>query len=76
MARLHQYVLTIGDTIRGRAKLKVAELGDGAWTVSDCCAPEALDGAVLLADAGDGEVHVVMPYELTLLGVYKRMRGA
>ena len=53
-----------------------AELGDGAWTVSDRCAPEALDGAVLLADAGDGEVHVVMPYESTLLGVYERMRGA
>lgn len=71
-----EYVLTIADMIRGRAKLKVTELGDGEWTVSDCCAPDALEGATLLADAGDGAASVIRPYEATLLGVFERTRGA
>jgi hypothetical protein len=55
--RLHEalhlfdvYVLTIADNLRGRAKLKMTEIGDSEWTVSDCYADDPLGGATLLGD--------------------------
>jgi len=47
---LTSHVLTIADKLRGRAKLKVTETGDGTWTVSDCHADNPLGGATLLGD--------------------------
>lgn len=45
-----EYVLTIADKLRGRAKLKVTETSDGEWIVTDSAAVDPLGGATLLSD--------------------------